>query len=51
MFASNTANLALNLGFDGLFVDADEARIDARGRFYARHPDAMVRPPVFVAPS
>jgi hypothetical protein len=48
VFASNTANLALNLGFDGLFVDADEARIEHGRRFYARHPDAMVRPPVFV---
>jgi hypothetical protein len=48
VFASNTANLALNLGFDGLFVDADESRIEHGRRFYARHPDAMVRPPVFV---
>jgi len=48
VFASNTANLALNLGFDGLFVDADESRIERGRRFYARHPDVMVRPPVFV---
>jgi hypothetical protein len=48
VFASNTANLALNLGFDGLFVDADVSRIEHGRRFYARHPDAMVRPPVFV---
>jgi hypothetical protein len=48
VFASNTANLALNFGFDGLFVDADESRIEHGRRFYARHPDAMVRPPVFV---
>jgi hypothetical protein len=47
VFASNTANLALNLGFDGLFVDADEARIERGRRFYARHPDTMLRPPVF----
>jgi hypothetical protein len=48
VFASNTANLALNLGFDGLFVDADEARIERGRRFYARHPDTMVHPPAFV---
>jgi hypothetical protein len=47
VFASNTANLALNLGFDGLFVDAEESRIEHGRRFYARHPDTMVRPPVF----
>jgi hypothetical protein len=48
VFASNTANLALNLGFDGLFVDAHTARIERGRRFYSRHPDTMVRPPLFV---
>jgi hypothetical protein len=48
VFASNTANLALNLGFDGLFVDADESRVERGRRFYSRHPDTMVHPPVFV---
>jgi hypothetical protein len=48
VFASNTANLALNLGFDGLFVEANEAYVARGRRFYSRHPDAMVHPPVFV---
>ena len=48
VFASNTANLALNLGFDGLFVEADESRVRRGRRFYSKHPDTMVHPPVFV---
>ena len=48
VFASNTANLALNLGFDGLFVDANESLVERGRRFYGRHPDTTVRPPVFV---
>ncbi len=47
VFASNTANLALNLGFDGLFIEADESRVRRGRRFYSRHPDTMVHPPVF----
>jgi hypothetical protein len=46
--ASNTANLALNLGFHGLFVDAREPEIERGRRFYATHPDSRERPPVFV---
>jgi hypothetical protein len=48
VFASNTANLALNLGFDGLFVEADESRVQRGRRFYSKHPDTMVHPPAFV---
>ena len=48
VIASNTANLALNLGFHGLFVDAREGEIDRGRRFYAEHPDTRERPPVFV---
>jgi hypothetical protein len=45
--ASNCANLALNFGFHGVFIDADAERA-ARGReFYARHPDTTLYPPVF----
>jgi hypothetical protein len=44
--ASNCANLALILGFHGLFVDADRERIEAGRRFYARHPDTRTHPPV-----
>jgi hypothetical protein len=48
VFASNTANLALNLGFDGLLIEADESRVQGGRRFYSKHPDTMVHPPVFV---
>ncbi len=46
--ASNTANLALNLGFHGLFIDARETEIERGRRFYAEHPDTRERPPPFV---
>jgi hypothetical protein len=45
--SNNTANLALNLGFHGLFVDARESEIERGRRFYATHPDTRERPPVF----
>jgi hypothetical protein len=45
---SNCANLALNLGWHGLFIDGDPKAI-ARGReFNQRHPDTQLWPPVFV---
>jgi hypothetical protein len=43
--ASNCANLVLNFGFDGLFVDADAGKTEWAKRFYARHPDTKERPP------
>jgi hypothetical protein len=43
--ASNSANVLLNLGFDGLLVDGDGASMAAAERFYARHPDTTERPP------
>ena len=43
--ASNCANLLLNLGFDGLLVDADAEKVAWGKRFYARHPDTKERPP------
>ena len=46
--ASNTANLLLNLGFDGLLVDADAEQVAGAERFYARHPDTKERPPATV---
>ena len=48
VIASNSANLALNLGFHGLFVDAREAEVERGRRFYADHPDSRERPPPFV---
>jgi hypothetical protein len=46
--ASNCANLAFNLGFHGLFVDADSDRIDEGRAVYARHRDTRRYPPRFV---
>jgi hypothetical protein len=44
---SNCANLALNLGWHGLFIDGDPNNV-ARGRtFYSTHPDTSLYPPVF----
>ncbi len=48
LLASNTANLALNLGFHGLVVDADAGAIARGRRFYAAHPDTSLYPPRFV---
>jgi hypothetical protein len=49
MSSSNCANLAINFGWHGLFVDGDERNIE-RGRwFYARHQDTWAFPPRFVS--
>jgi hypothetical protein len=45
---SNCANLALNMGWHGLFIDGSPGLV-ARGRkFYQEHPDTQLWPPVFV---
>ena len=45
---SNCANLALNFGWRGTFIDGDESNV-AKGRaFYERHPDSWIYPPKFV---
>jgi hypothetical protein len=47
LWASNSANLAFNLGFHGLIIDADAEQI-ARGRSaYLKHPDTRLYPPAF----
>ena len=48
VYASNCANLALNLGFDGVFVEADAAKAEHARSFYASHPDTRERPPVVI---
>jgi len=45
--ASNCANLALNFGFHGLFIDKDLEQIEKGERFYKRHPDTRLYPPKF----
>jgi len=47
VWASNCANLALNLGFHGLFLDADAGAVERGRRFYRSHPDTSLYPPVF----
>jgi hypothetical protein len=43
--ASNCANLALNLGFHGVFVDADARKIESGRALYAAHADTSTYPP------
>ena len=44
---SNCANLAINFGWHGLFVDGNAATIARGKRFYSRHPDTFLYPPKF----
>ncbi len=44
---SNCANLALNLGWHGLFIDGSEEAIAKGRKFYAKHSDTWLYPPVF----
>lgn len=44
---SNCANLLLNFGFHGLLLEGDPAKVRRGQRFYARHPDTCLYPPVF----
>jgi hypothetical protein len=46
---SNCANLALNMGWHGLFIDGNSASIAQGRKYYESHPDTMLFPPVFVA--
>jgi hypothetical protein len=46
VYASNAANLLLNLGYHGLLVDANERDVEHARLFYGRHPDSKERPPV-----
>lgn len=45
---SNCANLALNLGYTGVFIDGNKNAIARGRRYYANHPDTTLWPPVFV---
>jgi hypothetical protein len=45
---SNCANLALNLGWHGLFIDGNPELVARGRRFYQEHPDTQLWPPVFV---
>lgn len=45
--ASNCANLCLNLGWHGLFIDGNEDAIRGGQLFYEKHPDTELYPPIF----
>jgi hypothetical protein len=44
---SNCANLAINLGWHGLFIDGSDENIRFGRKYYAQHPDTRVFPPKF----
>ena len=44
---SNCANLALNLGWRGLFIDGSADNVRRGAAFYAQHPDTNLHPPIF----
>ena len=44
---SNCANLALNFGFHGLFIDGDKKLIEEGRSFYQTHPETWLYPPKF----
>jgi len=45
---SNCANLALNFGWHGLFIDTNKVLINRGRQFYERHSDTFLYPPLFV---
>jgi hypothetical protein len=45
---SNCANLAINFGWNGLFIDGDARQLSVGKAYYERHPDTWAFPPRFV---
>lgn len=45
---SNCANLAINFGWDGVFIDGGEDNIHRGRAHYGKHPDTWAYPPRFV---
>lgn len=45
---SNCANLAVNFGWHGLFIDGDAGNITRGRAWYAGHPDTWLYPPTFM---
>ena len=45
---SNCANLALNFGWRGFFVDGNQSNIERGRTFYESHPDTWAYPPTFI---
>lgn len=45
---SNCANFALNFGWNGVFIDGNQANIEKGKNYYAANPDTWAYPPTFV---
>ena len=45
---SNCANLALNFGWRGVFIDGNPDKLSRGSEFYRKHPDTWAYPPKFV---
>jgi hypothetical protein len=45
---SNCANLAINFGWHGLFIDGNSEHIESGRKYYSSHPDTFLYPPKFV---
>lgn len=45
---SNCANLAVNHGWTGLFIDGELAKVERGRRYYSTHPNTWAHPPKFV---
>jgi len=45
----NCANLAINFGWHGLFIDGNEKNVAAGVKFYGSHPDTNIFPPKFLS--
>jgi len=45
---SNCANLALNLGWHGVFIEGNADLVERGRKFYREHPDSLLWPPAFV---
>lgn len=43
----NCANLAINLGWHGIFIDGNENAVSVGKKFYENHPDTRIFPPLF----
>ena len=44
---SNCANLAINFGWNGIFIDGDLDELNKGIEFYKNHPDTWIHPPRF----
>ena len=45
----NCANLAINFGWHGLFIDSNDEAIASGIKFYSTHPDTRIFPPKFLS--